>query len=212
MEILFVGAASSGKSFLIRKLKEKLDQPTTAANGNGTSDGAGTMFKTEYTKPTVGVDLITIEKSKYNQSVVRLREIGSPMLTKWSSYNSDCNTAIVLVIDISDRGSFPSSYILLLEVISYQQDEMNQCKVANKPYTPKTIILACNKMDMADDSYVNDFIHLVRLNELQLIENIQIVIFQGSCLELTFYRSDEEISLVDSVIRWMDTFHNKSMK
>ena len=83
MEILFVGASSSGKSFLIRKLKEKLDQPTTAANGNGTSDGAGTMFKTEYTKPTVGVDLITIEKSKYNHFLTKdaLETCKSPLVS-----------------------------------------------------------------------------------------------------------------------------------
>ena len=210
MELLILGSESSGKSFLIRKLKENLELSLVTNNSNSSDSD---ILKTEYVKPTVGVDLITVETLKAHGYKLQLREIGSPMLAKWSSYYLECN-AIVIVIDISDTGSFASSYMLLLEILSHQYELLNiaNTNINDPPYERKPIILACNKLDIATETNFSSLINIMRLDELKQRNITEIIVMKGSCLDFSFYQSDQGNSLVKSLIDWINSFHKTEAK
>lgn len=200
MELLMLGSEGSGKSFLIRKIKEYFEN---ASNQNSKSDSrhnesdSTDILKSEYVKPTVGVDLVTIESPKININKLKLREVGSPMLNKWASYYSECD-AIILVVDISDSGSFASSYILLLEILSHQNDIAKDTSSSSK----KSIILACNKLDIATEESLSIFLNIIRFDELKKMPLTDITVMKGSCLDNHL----EKLNLVTCIIELIQNF------
>ncbi len=181
MEVLIVGSESSGKSYLIRQLKDQMvlrpNQSLSIIENNANTN--------ELTIPTVGVDLVTVERPDLGK--IRLREIGSSMVGKWSSYFSDCS-CVILVIDASDIGSFSFGYILLLEILSYScsEDRSNgsgDTGKLNSQHSNKPVLLACNKMDMADETNITFLVSMLRLDECKHTFNHEIDLISGSCFD-----------------------------
>ena len=188
MEYLVLGAEGAGKSLLIRRIKEILNNEYSVE------------ICSEATIPTVGVEMtyVDIKKSDLvsnsieslkiaseNQSnstkkkdaiELCLREIGSSIYSRWNSYYNNC-IGIIFLIDISDFGSIAASFILLNEVLSYKDEII----LKNKP-----ILIVLNKLDLVFS--INE---LVSLKNFLLLEDIQIryasdvVILEGSCIDST---------------------------
>ena len=194
-----LGSEGSGKSFLIRKIKEYFENASNLKNSKSNSrhneSDSTDILKSEYVKPTVGVDLVTIESPNINK--LKLREVGSPMLNKWVSYYSECD-AIILVVDISDTGSFASSYTLILEILSHQYDIAKDTSVSSQ----KPIILACNKLDIATEESLSIFLNIIRFDELKKRSLTDIIVVKGSCLDSHL----EKLNLVTCIIEWIQNF------
>ena len=176
-EILFLGAEASGKTLLIRKIKSTILKVTREDDNR--------------TIKTVGVNIDSFQLN--NKNLVKLREVGSSMISRWTSYSDDCHM-IVIVIDCSDPSSFPSAYILLLEIISHLNSSDSKA--------PKPLILALNKLDLADDSIIIQFKNIFQLDNLIELYNYTIDLYYGSSISSPTNTSliDELVSRIESLI------------
>ena len=157
VELLILGAEGSGKSLLIRKLKqlctitEEIDED-----------------QSESTIPTIGVDISSIEVDGIDLTV---REIGGSMASKWHSYIPD-SSALLFVIDVSDLGMLASNLVLLYEVVAYE----NILK-------DKSFAILFNKMDLVSDpKSIAVVYNTLRIDDLRTENNLDIVILSGSSL------------------------------
>jgi GTPase SAR1 family protein len=145
---------------LMKKIKEKVE-------GVGEAD----ILKQQCTVPTIGVDLLTLSQTG---GEITLREVGSTMISKWTSYADDCS-AIILVVDLSDLGLFSSVYVLLLEVISHIQSK----EMSNWP-----VLIACNKTDLATSLNLQLLLDVLDFDLIRQVGNrCNFSILQGNCME-----------------------------
>lgn len=156
-EVLVVGGEESGKSILIRRIKEILN-----ANDAWNPDESS-----EATLPTVGVELHTISLSA--TTFVDIREMGSALSSRWENYLPDCSH-IMFLIDTSDFGSLTSSMVLLHELLA------NDALLLGKP-----ILIALNKVDLVDAQTLVMVNNFLRVEELKKAEMVTII--GGSCLD-----------------------------
>ena len=158
LEVLVLGAEGSGKSLLIRKLKQLYNHSVE-----------GDEDQSESTIPTVGVDISTFRVKDIEFSV---REIGATMASKWNSYIPDC-VALLFVIDVSDLGMLASNLVLLYEVLA------NRRHFRNKPFA-----ILFNKVDLVcDPNSIAVVYNTLRIGDLIEDENdLTTVILSGSSL------------------------------
>ena len=175
-EILFLGAEGSGKTLLIRKIKSKVLKVSRSDDNR--------------TIKTVGVNIDSFQLN--NENLVKLREVGSSMISRWTSYSDDCHM-IVIVIDCSDASSFPAAYILLIEIISHLN--------ANDSKTHKPLVISLNKLDLADDSIIIQFKNIFQLDKLITIYNHTIDLYYGSSISTPMNNNliDELVNRIESL-------------
>jgi GTPase SAR1 family protein len=143
-EVLFVGAESAGKSLLVKNLK--LSQAD--------SDKFYKSRLDDYCAPTVGVDLLDVPWS--NGRTICLRELGSPISSRWASYFQQCRI-FMFVIDIGDSSNWSTSFILLHECCAYRQQSLD--------YKPALIVL--NRASSTDSFTLEAGIIALGLRELE---------------------------------------------
>lgn len=158
LEVLVLGAEGSGKSLLIRKLKQ------LCAN-----DVEEDEDQSESTIPTVGVDISTL---RIEGTELGIREIGATMASKWSSYIPDC-VALLFVIDVSDLGMLASNLVLLYEVLANGQH-----------FKDRPFAILFNKLDLVCDPIsIGVVYNTLRIGDLIEDENdLTIVLLSGSSL------------------------------
>jgi GTPase SAR1 family protein len=219
-QLLFLGSEGAGKSFLIRQLKQKIEKLSKNQN---ISTNDSDLFKSDYVKPTVGVDLVTVDSLKSYGYELQLREVGSTMLAKWTSYYSECD-AVLVVVDISDTGSFALSYTLILEILSHQYElfQTNSTSLVTPspshdvaasssllPVNQKPIVLVCNKMDIANETNLSCFMNIIRFHELKstnITGTTDIILMTGSALDSSVNiatMNNKDNNLVQCLIEWI---------
>ena len=176
-EILFLGAEGSGKTLLIRKIKSKILKVSR-------SDDKRTL-------KTVGVNIDSFHLN--NENLVKLREVGSSMISRWTSYSDDCHM-IVIVIDCSDASSFPSAYILLLEIISHLNSSESKIR--------KPLVIALNKLDLAENSSIIQFKNIIQLDKLITLYNYTIDLYYGSSIS-----SPMNTNLIDDLVKRIESLN-----
>ena len=176
-EVLFLGAEASGKTLLIRKIKSKVLKDSRNDDNR--------------TIKTVGVNIDSFHLN--NENLVKLREVGSSMISRWTSYSDDCHM-IVIVIDCSDASSFPSAYILLLEIISHLNTSNSK---SHKPLT-----VALNKLDLADDRIIIQFENIFQLDKLITLYNYTIDLYYGSSIS-----SPMNTNLIDELVNRIESLN-----
>ena len=154
-EILVLGAEGSGKSLLIRRVKEHTE-------GKFSVDTTS-----ESTIPTTGVEIVHVELS--SDVSCNVREIGSAISSRWDSYLSE-SCGLIFAVDVSDLGSLSSALVLLHEILSNTPLMVN-----------KRLLLVLNKTDCVERSSVVLAKNILRLNELQRLWPLMSVRC-GSCV------------------------------
>lgn len=156
-ELLVLGAEGSGKSLLIRRIKEVAECKFNQDTAN------------EYTIPTTGVEIVNVESS--SELSFNVREIGSAISSRWENYLADC-CGLVFTIDVSDWGSLSSAMVLVHHEI------LNNKVVMSK----RPIVLAFTKTDCAPDDAVVVAENFLRIVDLQRQwPNVKTV--SGSCID-----------------------------
>ena len=176
-EILFLGAKGSGKTLLIRKIKSKVLKVSRSDDNR--------------TIKTVGVNIDSFHLN--NENLVKLREVGSSMISRWTSYSDDCHM-IVIVIDCSDASSFPSAYILLLEIISHLNSSESKIR--------KPLVIALNKLDLAENSSIIQFKNIIQLDKLITLHNYTIDLYYGSSIS-----SPMNTNLIDDLVKRIESLN-----
>ena len=156
-ELLVLGAEGSGKSLLIRRIKE-------VSEGKFVQDSAN-----EYTIPTTGVEIVNVEPS--SELSYNIREIGSAISSRWENYLADC-CGLVFTIDVSDIGSLSSAMVLL-----HHEILNNKSLMKSRP-----ILLAFTKTDCAPANAVAIAKNFLRLEDL-LFQWSNMKITSGSCID-----------------------------
>ena len=167
VEFLVIGSESSGKTLLIKKIKNIYDNE----NNNNEDDIE------EDTMATVGVDITTI--SLNNNNKITLREIGGSMVSRWLTFIDDDNyNVLIFVIDISNMSSLSTSLVLLIEMF----------EIVLKVKKPKNILILFNKIDLIDITSQQIARNILSINEI-IIEGkrngIIIDILEGSNIDNT---------------------------
>lgn len=122
IECILIGPEGSGKSLLIKRMKEceaLADHP------------ASTMA----TQATIGMDLVHLS---WKGKRFKLRELGAAISSRWSTYYGDCQ-ALVFVVDMADVGLWATALTQLYECAAYSQLWMG-----------KPALLVLNKADLTD--------------------------------------------------------------
>jgi signal recognition particle receptor subunit beta len=158
-EVLVLGGESSGKSLLIRRIKDYIL--------NSQLDACDIAVTHEGTLPTIGVELNTITLDGGHQA--DLREIGSALSSKWESYLQDCRS-ILFLVDASDPGHVATSLVLLHEILATYH------LTAGKP-----ILVALNKTDLTDSATLVQVSNFLRLDELRGGGKVDVA--QGSSMD-----------------------------
>jgi len=170
-EILVIGAESTGKSSLIKRIREI---SSLQSHGNDFD----TMNSNEVITPTIGVDIVDIN---YFSTLFKLRELGVAISSRWHSYYEDCD-AMIFLVDVSDAASWSQSYVLLHDCLTFLPQ-----------WKKKPILLVLNKVDIADEMTIKTCERMLRLETLTQIpqedgegqDPLQITILSGCCLSGT---------------------------
>ncbi|QDZ24620.1 small ARF-like GTPase [Chloropicon primus] len=112
LEILFLGLEGSGKTLLVRRLKEILSAKSGGKRAAAAAEAAG--FSTNVV-PTIGVNVDTVKVK--GQRCFTLREVGGAMKPLWKTYLDAC-TGVVFCIDLSDDSSFATASVELMTLAS----------------------------------------------------------------------------------------------
>jgi GTPase SAR1 family protein len=162
-ELLVLGGEGSGKSLLIRRLKEVL---------SCTYDPTKSL---ESTLPTVGVELnsitVPIPSSPTSEHMrsFNTREIGSTLSSRWENYIPECSF-LIFVVDVFDAGRLAATFVLLHEALSHLP-------------TSVPVLLCLNKVDMVSQQVLNSAQNFLNLDAIQKEYNFKIL--TGSCLNET---------------------------
>ena len=180
-ECLVIGGEGSGKSILIRRMKE-LQQ---SASSSSTSSSIYEAFNPS-TQPTVGVDLIDVE---WKGRGVKLRELGSAISSRWSAYFKEANMVVYLV-DTADIRQWSNALIQLYDMTSYKEE-----------WTGKDLLIVMTKTDIsavAQQSACLSFLKLPNPELHKIWRRVKIIF--GSCLEN---------ELATAVLEWLVTTDTK---
>jgi len=172
-EVLVLGAEGCGKTLFISRLK------TVSQNGSS-GTRSGSPASSEFTAPTVGVEITFIEWG--SSDAFSVREVGSSLSLRWESYIPECS-CLVFLVDCSDFGSFSSSLVLLAEVLS-----------AAVCLGSKSVLLAFNKSDLADSSTCTICYNVLDIDSLLSRTDINVTFVTGSSIDG---------SLCYAALRWM---------
>jgi signal recognition particle receptor subunit beta len=147
LEFLVIGAENSGKTLLIKKIKN--------IYGNDNNNNDDDDMIEEDTMATVGVDITTI--SLNNNKKVTLREIGGSMVSRWLTFldEDNCNY-LIFVIDISNMSSLSTSLVLLMEMFT----------IVLKVKKQQRILIIFNKIDLIDVASRQKARNILSINEI----------------------------------------------
>lgn len=150
IQVLVVGAESTGKTLLLKRLQTSTQQEEGLAAKGGVQDNK-TFGTLPSTVPTVGTNLanVVFNKKKYN-----IRELGGAMAPIWKNYYPD-GQAVIFVMDVSNGFQVSASTILFNDVLS------SEALVENVP-----VLLLYNKMDLMSSSNVPELKFLMRINDI----------------------------------------------
>jgi GTPase SAR1 family protein len=197
VEMIVIGTENSGKTVLVRSLKEWIKSKSLRA------------VSLEGISATIGTDITdcTLQRSDHLSSevVVSIRELGSATAAKWHSYYGTA-CGIIYTIDASDIGTWSTSVMQVHECLKYFTYSISSVVVMNGPpllkRTPMLIVLT--KTDLVDTLSVQILLELLRLDEVKSKSNSAnssevngypvIEVIQGSCFEE---------SLIDQISRWI---------
>lgn len=160
-ECLVLGPEGSGKTLLLRKLKEHSGKTQSKEYEAGIV-GEETL---EHTMPTVGVNLEHLALS--NGNTCTAREIGGQMAPLWENAYAKC-TMIIYVVDSSNRAQVSASTVLFLDLLSSD-------KTREKP-----ILLFFNKIDLPLGLGLQEYKSVMRLEDILTHATQNIVVISGS--------------------------------
>ena len=145
-ETLIIGTASSGKTILVRQLRQLTEkQPTKKKK----TQVPAVSF---VTKPTIGVELDTLCITKKVSTT--LREVGSSMAPMWSSYHKGC-TSVIFLVDSSNHSMLPEAAVELWQTLESENIE-------NKP-----ILVLASKIDVPSLLSEADLLQYLKVTEAQ---------------------------------------------
>lgn len=170
-----VGGEGSGKSVLIRKMKELQHGSTSATT-------IPSMYESfnPSTQPTVGVDLVDID---WKGKCTKLRELGSAISSRWSAYYREANL-VIFAADMADIRQWSNSLIQLYDMASYKEE-----------WADKHLLIVMTKADISTLAQQCACLCFLKLPNPELQKVWKTVrISLGSCLE-------DELAL--SVLEWL---------
>lgn len=222
MEVLVLGAESSGKTLLVRRLLE-LSRLLNTSNlpvvptsftvpspslliSSSNSDGVDTIelnydltrdiFEQDgYAHDLSTIPTVGVELSTLalsSSSSVKLREIGSVMASKYDAYIPYCR-GIIFLVDTSDFGSLASATILLHEILG-QDVSM----------TGKAVAIVFSKLDLADEIVLYEVKRRLRLDDLKNLMasySIPLTFYSGSC---------SDFKMASEIFTWISTLSSHS--
>ncbi len=185
-EIIVLGCEGSGKSLLLRRIKEswitaaKTDQHRHKWDLQNMS-----LEMNEMTVPTIGVDLVSL---RINSDPFIVREIGSTMSSRWDSYIPHC-WALVYMIDASDLGGIAQTMIYLYETFSLTNPQNQELLLKGKH-----VVIVFNKLDLCDESTSEVVCNILRLDELcrDMHGQFSIMKINGHCMDYSLSSSLKE--------------------
>lgn len=112
MEALILGCSASGKTLLVRQLREvaTLRALATSRRGRRKAQERSKSPVSIDTRATIGVEIDTCGKTM-------LREVGAAMAPMWPAFFAAC-TALVFVIDASNAAQLPEAAIELWSILA----------------------------------------------------------------------------------------------
>ncbi|XP_076448918.1 ADP-ribosylation factor-like protein 16 [Babylonia areolata] len=138
---LLIGPTGAGKTLLLKILQ----------TGNYNSPKALAQMDIPATIPTTGTNLVNVVVHKKKE--VTVRELGGSMGPIWKNYYRD-SSAIIYVVDVSNRCQVASACIQLLTVLTHAQT------------TDTPVLLLLNKQDLPCVMSRNEIEWLFRLDEV----------------------------------------------
>ena len=159
MECLLLGAEGSGKSSLLKRLKQRSQEQLKK------SAKPAPLPILPATVPTVGTN---IEALELNKRKVTVRELGGAMAPIWEESYEDCK-CVVFVMDRSNTMNLPASTILLLEALSADA-------LQKKPF-----LLVLGKSDLPDIVSLRETSNILRLDDMKHTCSQSIDIIEASC-------------------------------
>ncbi|KAK6183833.1 hypothetical protein SNE40_002393 [Patella caerulea] len=154
--VLLIGPTGSGKTLILKRLQ--------AHNFSG-KGGIENLDDVPSTIPTVGTNIVNIITGRRN-SELTVRELGGSMAPIWNKYYKD-TSAIIFVIDVSNRFQIASACIQLLTMMS--SSEVN---------VPVAIVF--NKIDMMTVMSSSEIETVLRLDEVVESATQKVSIFSVS--------------------------------
>jgi GTPase SAR1 family protein len=120
---------------------------------------------------TVGTNLVNISVGK--KADVILRELGGSMSPVWPTYYTNCS-AVMFVIDVSNRQQVAASCVLLLQVLNAVQLQQ------------ASLLIVLNKCDVAGAMTRTQLQNLMRLDDIveqcsQRVDVVQCSAMVGGC-------------------------------
>lgn len=179
-EILLLGGPQSGKSALLRHLR----QPPSAAS-------PPEPYSETALSPTVGVEMFSVPVETLGSAAtplrqVVIREVGSCMALRWQSYLPTAD-AVLFMVDVSDTSSMAATLLYLYEVLVHKGS--------------RALAILLNKGDLCDAEGIQTVRNVLRLEE------ITAWVGGGSICLLTTGHSASHSCLDDSaraaVIAWL---------
>ena len=182
VELLLLGGAQSGKSALLRHLR----QPPSAASP------PEPPYSETALSPTVGVEMFSVPVGTLGWSPSRqvvIREVGSCMALRWQSYLPSAD-AILFMVDVSDTSTMAATLLYLYEVLVHKGS--------------RALAILLNKGDLCDAEGIQTVRNVLRLEEITA-QNVEAG--GGSIRLLTTGRSASHSCLDGSaraaVIAWL---------
>ncbi len=165
---LVLGPEGSGKTLLLRKLKEYTRAKQVTDNTEEDVDNyVGICYADEnQTLPTVGT---AIEQLKFSKKVsCNLKEYGGQMIPLWPNAYKDTNM-IIYVIDSSSKLQVSVSTVALLDLLSAKELEK----------TP--LLLFFNKTDLPLAMSLSEYQSVMRLEDIVAHASQPITVVDGTC-------------------------------
>mmetsp|Transcript_2326 Transcript_2326/g.3372 ORF Transcript_2326/g.3372 Transcript_2326/m.3372 type:complete len:198 (+) Transcript_2326:28-621(+) len=157
VDVLVIGLSSSGKSFLVKKLRQlsssvfeeeqHLKKKKKKKPSNSSSSSDVSFWETV---PSVGVNMDRLYFP--NGLYLSFREVGGALVATWERYLSDCSS-ILFVVDSSNTFKMAPTVIELLNVIK-------------KVPSSKPILVVYNKIDVPQSVSFSSFKKLLRWSDL----------------------------------------------
>lgn len=144
IECIIIGPEGSGKSLLVKRVKEVESYTDTTK----LKHPADTMA----TQSTIGMDLVSIA---WKGKKFKIRELGAAISSRWASYYADCK-GLIFVVDMADMGLWATALTQLYECASYAQLWMG-----------KPALLVLNKADMTDIHSQRAVVNFLALDSLR---------------------------------------------